>query len=120
MRCLKCGREGTEGQAFCPECLRVIEQQPITKDMTLVLPNRENSTSRRNSGKKRVLSTEEKLAQTRVQLQRSRILTVVLSALVVLLIGVCIFLMTKHKEPAVGQNYMTPSTTTTTVGLPVT
>ena len=118
MHCLKCGREVPEGQTFCRDCLGIMEDRPVSQDMPLVLPRRENPTSRRIPGKKRVLSTEEKLAQTRQQLSHSRVLCVILSVLLVLLLSFTVFLMVKFRQPAVGQNYRTPSTATTAGPLP--
>lgn len=118
MNCLKCGTEVEEGQAFCENCLRSIQISPARQDTILVLPRRQESASRGKTGKKRSLSVEEKLEQTRTQLRRCRILAAVL-ALIVVLLCVWIVIMTKrNQEPAVGQNYSTVGTATGTATMP--
>ena len=119
MNCLKCGVQVEEGQSFCPDCLREMEKQPVPFDTVLVLPRRGESSSRRSTGKKRGLSTEEKLAQTRQQLRKYRILTIVLSVLLLLLSSACVYLMLRRQKPALGQNYSTVGTTSPTDPLPM-
>ena len=118
MNCLKCGVQVEEGQSFCPDCLREMEKQPLPVDAVLVLPRRGESSSRRSTGKKRGLSTEEKLEQTKSQLRKSRILSTVLFVLVLLLTSACVFLMFRRQKPALGQNYSTVGTTSPTDPLP--
>lgn len=117
MNCLKCGVQVEEGQSFCPDCLGEMEKQPLPVDAVLVLPRRGESV-RRSSVKKRGLSTEEKLEQTKSQLRKSRILSTVLFVLVLLLTSACVFLMFRRQKPALGQNYSTVGTTSPTDPLP--
>ena len=117
MNCLKCGVQVEEGQSFCPGCLREMEKQPLPVDAVLVLPRRGES-ARRSSVKKRGLSTEEKLEQTKSQLRKSRILSTVLFVLVLLLTSACVFLMFRRQKPALGQSYSTVGATSPTDPLP--
>lgn len=88
-------------------------------DTVLVLPRRGESSSRKSTGKKRGFSTEEKLAQTRQQLRKYRILTIVLSVLLLLLSSACVYLMLRRQKPALGQNYSTVGATSPTDPLPM-
>ena len=119
MNCLKCGAHVEEGEAFCPDCLRLMKEQPVPQDTVLVLPRRTDNGSRKSSGKKRGLTTEEKLDATRQQLHKCRILAAILLVLVLLLTGACVFLMVRQQRPALGQNYSTTGTTTATETLPL-
>lgn len=118
LNCLKCGTEVEEGQAFCPNCLRTIQINAATQDTVLVLPRRQDSASRRNTGKKRPLSVEEKLEQTRTQLRRCRILAAVLALIVVLLSTWIVLLILRNRKPVVGQNYSTVASSTGTGTMP--
>lgn len=119
LNCLKCGVHVEEGEAFCPDCLRLMKEQPVPQDTVLVLPHRTDNGYRKISGKKRGQTTEEKLDATRQQLYKCRILAAVLTVLVLILSGTCVFLKIHPQGPALGQNYSTTGTTSPTETLPL-
>lgn len=49
MACLRCGRKTEENEVFCPECLEVMEQQPVKPDTPIVIPNRETRTPQKRT-----------------------------------------------------------------------
>ena len=40
MSCMKCGKEVSEGQVFCQECLEEMEKYPVKPGTAVLLPNR--------------------------------------------------------------------------------
>ncbi len=40
MGCLKCGRDLDEGQVFCRECLKFMENHPVQPGTAVLLPTR--------------------------------------------------------------------------------
>ena len=40
MYCMKCGREIEDGQAFCGDCLAVMEKYPVKPGTAVILPKR--------------------------------------------------------------------------------
>lgn len=49
MVCLRCGKTTEENEVFCPECLEVMEQQPVKPDTPIVIPNRETRTPQKRT-----------------------------------------------------------------------
>ena len=44
MSCMKCGKEVSEGQVFCQECLEEMEKYPVKPGTAVLLPNRPHQT----------------------------------------------------------------------------
>ena len=40
MSCMKCGKEVSEDQVFCPECLAEMERYPVKPGTPVLLPHR--------------------------------------------------------------------------------
>ena len=118
MNCLKCGTAIPDGGSFCENCLKTMEEYPVPKDTVLVLPTKSRLAAR-NAARKRSLSTEELLAQSRKQLQKLRLFSLFQSLAILLLVGACVYVLLQEKEPAKGQNYSTVSTSATSGALPL-
>ena len=42
-KCVKCGRNAAEDQAFCPECLAEMEKYPVKPGVVVLLPRRDQN-----------------------------------------------------------------------------
>ena len=81
MKCMRCGRDTTEQQVFCDDCLADMARHPVKPDVAVYLPVRKPSEPQRKQNRhhKKELSAEEL-----VPILRSRIW--ILSAAVVIMI----------------------------------
>ena len=118
MNCLKCGTAIDDGAFFCENCLKSMEKYPIPKNTVLVLPSKAQLAVRK-APRKRALSTEELLSQTRKQLRKVRCFAFIQFLVILLLIGGCVYFFMKDRKPALGQNYSTVSTAATSGSLPL-
>lgn len=112
MKCMRCGRETTDQQVFCDDCLADMARHPVKPDVAVYLPSRRPAEPQRKQirHRKKDLSAEEL-----VPILRSRIW--ILSAAVVILMlmlgaaaaGVWFANnpTTDEKIPNIGQNYQT-------------
>ena len=62
MNCMKCGREISEGQAFCEECLKIMEQYPVRSGTYVRIPPRKDYEDPRTPRRKKEMTPEEQLA----------------------------------------------------------
>lgn len=109
MYCMKCGKEIPEKQAFCENCLADMAQFPVKPETHVVLPNRETPVAAKKAiARKRLLSTEERLQQSRKVIQW---LSISLAAAVLaLFLSVSLLIETISTETqtgVIGQNYNT-------------
>ena len=66
MSCMKCGKEVSEDQVFCPECLAEMDRYPVKPGTPVLLPHREPiAAQRKRRPLKRVRKPEEQLAALR-------------------------------------------------------
>ena len=112
MKCMRCGRDTTDQQVFCDDCLADMVRHPVKPDVAVYLPSRRPAEPQRKQirHRKKDLSAEEL-----VPILRSRIW--ILSAAVVILMlmlgaaaaGVWFANnpTTDEKIPNIGQNYQT-------------
>ena len=112
MKCMRCGRDTTDQQVFCDDCLADMARHPVKPDVAVYLPSRRPAEPQRKQirHRKKDLSAEEL-----VPILRSRIW--ILSAAVVILMlmlgaaaaGVWFANnpTTDEKIPNIGQNYQT-------------
>ena len=76
MPCMKCGKEVSEDQVFCEECLAEMERYPVKPDTPVLLPNRAPiAPQRKRRSQPRVRKPEEQLAALR---KTNRLLCVIL------------------------------------------
>ena len=118
MNCLKCGTAIEDGASFCENCLKSMEEYPIPKDTVVILPTKAQLAARKTP-RKRNLTAEELLAQSRKQLQKVRFLAFIQFLVILLLVGGCVYFFLQEKKPALGQNYSTASTAATSGSLPL-
>ena len=78
MVCLKCGKNTTNEQVFCDQCLAVMDNYPVKPDIHIQLPNR--AAHKKSSKKKRTPSPEEQVLLLRRKQRRLKwIIAVALS-----------------------------------------
>ena len=108
MNCMKCGREMTEKQSFCAECLEEMEKYPVKPGAVVHLPRRreENASKKAHQRRKTSQSPEEQIKGYK------RLIRVLLATLLVstILLGVSgyfavVHLMEKDVVFLPGQNY---------------
>lgn len=113
MFCMKCGKEISEGQVFCSECLAVMDRHPVKPGTPVQLPNRSvTAPVKKVSRRKKEVPVEK-------QLQRQKKLTAWLSGLLaacLLIIGFLGAVVWEDHAPdptpehTIGQNYNTKDT----------
>ena len=82
MSCMKCGKEVSEEQAFCEECLAEMERYPVKPGTPVLLPHRDIIVpQRKRRNIRRIRKPEEQLAALRNTL---RLLCVILCLLLVI------------------------------------
>ena len=112
MNCIKCGREISENEVFCPKCLELMEQCPVKPDIVVQLPVRQMDPVKRPVSRKKLRTPEEQILRLK---RRNRFL----AATVCLLLAACIFLTflsidyfrQLDVQRFLGQNYSTVETT---------
>ncbi len=83
MLCMKCGREISESQVFCAECLAEMEQYPIKPGTPVNLPNRAAAPAiRRRRFRPHRREAEQIVSLRRAVIVLSVLLVVLLAALV--------------------------------------
>lgn len=108
MTCMKCGVEIPEHQAFCDQCLSVMDQYPVKPDTHIHLPKRAfaEETAKKATKKKRAPSPEEQIAALKLKVLRIRLTAAILAFL---LCVASAFLALKVYEdyftPITGRNY---------------
>ena len=85
MNCMKCGREISEGQAFCEECLKIMEQYPVRPGTYVRIPPRKDYEELRQPRRKKELTQEEHLAHLQNKVHWLSIAVVTLLATTILL-----------------------------------
>lgn len=107
MLCLKCGKETTENQVFCGDCLNVMQAYPVKPDTAVHIPHREEPVHERKPARRREPSKDQ-LSQLRFLV---RCLAATIAVLSILLCATAAMLIhTLDKAPAsstIGRNYTT-------------
>lgn len=112
MYCMKCGREITGDQVFCPKCLETMERYPVKPDVVVQLPQRRETSLKKSAPRKKVLTAEEQILRLK---KKNRLLTAILC--LVLITAAFLFSITidyfRHMDvqKILGQNYSTMETT---------
>ena len=102
MYCMKCGREVEGEQAFCPDCLVRMEQEPIPMNASIKIPRQP---PRNNRPRRPAVHLEEEVRRLERANERMRI-WVILLAMSTLLLAMAVY----HKEVVqvvedLGKNY---------------
>ena len=109
MYCIKCGKEINEEQAFCCECLSVMERYPVKPNVKVLLPVRTEPTqTKKVAHRKKPPTSEEKIMRMQKTIQVLSISLV--SVVLVLILSVALLfdaLSTDKQDAAIGQNYNT-------------
>ena len=111
MRCMKCGREISDDQAFCANCLELMAQHPVKPDVVVQLPLRKGSALKKHIPRKKTRTAEEQVLRLK---RRSRWLCLVIVLLTLLsfaLGAMSTYLLHQlHVQKTIGQNYSTAET----------
>ena len=109
MSCLKCGNNTEEKQAFCSECLTLMEKYPVKPGVAIHLPHRNPSApEKKASARLREPTAAEQVDHLRKMIRWLLGMIAVLSILLLLTAGMLLHVM--DKEPAsgnIGKNYTT-------------
>lgn len=87
---MKCGKETAEGQVFCENCLKDMEQYPVKPGTPVYIPNRTQTGQEKKSIRKKDPTKEETIQQ---QYQLIRLLLMALGALAVVFVMVLVYLL---------------------------
>ena len=101
MNCMKCGREVDDGQVFCPECLEVMEQDPIRISASVQIPRQP---PRRNTPRRPAIHLEEELRRVERANEILRI-WIILLAVASMLLGMAIYHGEIQHAEDMGKNY---------------
>ena len=116
MNCLRCGRETTDQQVFCDQCLKRMESDPVKPGTPVYIPVRKAAPEPKKSRRhpKHARTPEEQLSALHRAVRRLWITVCVLVLLLGLSIASIQYLWT-HKPPKfnIGQNFQTAEETTT-------
>lgn len=112
MGCLKCGRATEQNQVFCPDCLKVMQANPVKPDTPVHLYRRE--VAEKKAIQKRQVKPEEQIQQLQKINRRLTIAVVALAIVFVSVTSALGFLLYRSAtSPAIGQNYNTVNTSST-------
>ena len=105
MNCMKCGREISDGQVFCPECLEVMASFPIAPEIHVQIPRRPVKPSEK---KAKTLPPAEQIRHLKKRIRRLSFTVCIL----LLIIGALSFLLLQKldapQQPLpTGRNYTT-------------
>jgi hypothetical protein len=114
MSCLKCGKQTEEKQAFCSECLALMEKHPVKPGVAIHLPHRDSVPQE----KKPAIRHREPTAPEQVDRLQKIVrwllgIIAVLSIFLLMTAGMLLHVM--DKSPAsenIGKNYTTTGTGT--------
>lgn len=112
MACMKCGKEVSGSQVFCPECLAEMEKYPVKPGTPVLLPNRPAVVVvRKRRSQKRVRKPEEQISTLKnIITWLCVILCLVLAAAVLSIMLNLQLLGNRNIEILPGQNYKTVDT----------
>lgn len=112
MFCMKCGKQIQDAEAFCAECLEVMEKYPVKPGTHIQLPNRSDDGAKK-AAQKKTLSTKEQNLRLRKTLRvLSAMLAVSLLSLVVTVSLLVHTAQDRDTKGAIGKNYNTVNTDT--------
>ncbi len=109
MRCMKCGREIAEQQAFCEDCLLEMEKYPVKSNTVVQLPPRNDV----SAVKKKTYRHKERKQEDLLRQQRLVIrclcagLAVAVAAFTLVAVMLLKMLEQRDAAPGIGQNYGT-------------
>ena len=107
MYCMKCGREIEDGQAFCGDCLAVMEKYPVKPGTAVILPKRRRDLTvmKRPSVRRKTLTPEERILKMRRALRGWIIAWIVTFLLLCAALYPAILYIREENHFGLGQNY---------------
>jgi len=115
MGCMKCGKDITDDNVFCADCLLEMEKYPVDPGTVVLLPRRKESSAPKKQTKRHVSAPEEQIAALKKRVLILTLLLIVCAAAIVLMFEPTMhYVRDEHFE--IGQNYssVTPSSAPTT------
>ena len=111
MNCLKCGKKTGKTEAFCQECMEVMERYPVKPGTVAQIPNRNAIQAERKAQQlKHEPTPAEQLLRLRGVVRWMAIAVAVLSVLLCITGGLLLFLINQDSGGyGIGQNYITTS-----------
>ena len=85
MNCMKCGREISEGQAFCEECLKIMDEYPVRPGTYVRIPPSKDCEDVKQPRRKKELTPEEQIVRLQNQVHWLSVAVVALLATSILL-----------------------------------
>lgn len=109
MYCLKCGKETTEKQVFCEDCLNVMQEYPIPAGTAVQIPKREQlPQEKKQPARRQEPSVAEQAHQLRSAIRWLAAAVAVLSVLLLSTAAMLLHTMDQQSAPnSIGRNYTT-------------
>ena len=109
MRCMKCGKEIAEQQAFCEDCLSEMEKHPVKPNIIVQLPPRNDApTVKKKSHRHKERKQEDLLRQQRLIIRcLCAGLAVAVAAFALVAVMLLKLMGQRDAAPSIGQNYDT-------------
>ena len=109
MNCMKCGREISDEQVFCNDCLAVMDAYPVPPDAVVRIPRR---APRSPEKKYREVSAKEQILQLRSTIRWLVLTVTVLTVVLILTTAMLLHQLDKPSAPKptgnpLGRNYTT-------------
>ena len=107
MECMKCGKETSGTQVFCPECLEDMANHPVKAGTTIQLPRRP-TTPEKPAPRSRERTMSETVSSLRTLIRWLTVTIAILSVLLCATAGFLIHTLEKQAEAdMIGRNYTT-------------
>lgn len=109
MRCIKCGREIAEQQAFCENCLSEMEKYPVKPNTIVQLPNRNEAPTAKKKPQRHKEHKQEDLLRHQRLVIRCLCAGLAVAVAAFALVAVMLLKMMDQRgsETNIGQNYET-------------
>lgn len=109
MSCLKCGKNTEEKQAFCSECLALMEKYPVKPGIAIHLPRRDSIVQEKKAViRHREPTAAEQLTHLQKTVRWLLGMIAILSILLLLTAGMLLHIMSKDSPAGnIGRNYTT-------------
>ena len=112
MNCMKCGREISDDQVFCPKCLEQMDACPVKPDIVVQLPQRRESQPKKPQSRKKAPTPEEQVLRLK---RKNRWLRAIVCLLLLISLGLAYlsldFFHQLDVQKFLGKNYTTVETT---------
>ena len=112
MNCMKCGRESSNDQAFCPKCLEQMASHPVRPDVVVQLPLRQEIPLKKVPSRKKLPTPEEQIQRLKRKNRRlTAALCLILAASLFLFSITVDYFRQLDVQKILGQNYTTEEST---------